>query len=70
MRPLPAKKIIKILLSCGYLLVRQKGSHQIYRHPTTGKMVPVPIHAKNKPIYLGTFMAIVKQSGIPKEMFK
>ena len=32
-------------------------------------MVPVPLHGKNKPIHIGTFLAIVKQSKLPKEKF-
>lgn len=70
MRPLPAKKIIKILLANGFMLTRQKGSHQIFRHQETGIIVPVPLHGKNQPIHLGTFLAIVKQSKIPKEKFE
>ncbi|PIR96408.1 MAG: hypothetical protein COT92_01230 [Candidatus Doudnabacteria bacterium CG10_big_fil_rev_8_21_14_0_10_42_18] len=69
MKPLPAKAVIKILKKHGFLLVRQRGSHLIFTHPQTGIMVPVPVHEANKPIYLGTFMAIVKQSKIPKDEF-
>lgn len=70
MRPITAKKLIKILMAHGFILVRQKGSHQIYKHPVSGIMVPVPLHGKNKPIHLGTLLAIIKQSKIPKEKFK
>ena len=42
----------------------------IFRHPHTNIAVPVPLHGGNKPLPLGTFLAIVKQSKIPKEEFK
>lgn len=69
MRPLTAKKIIQILLANGFVLSRQKGSHQIYKNPLTGIIVPVPLHGKNKTLPVGTFSAIVKQSKIPKDKF-
>jgi predicted RNA binding protein YcfA (HicA-like mRNA interferase family) len=70
MRPIPAKKLIQILLANGFVLSRQKGSHVIYRHANNGVIVPVPLHGKNKPIFIGTLLAIIKQSKISKEKFK
>lgn len=69
MRPITAKKLIQILLANNFILERQKGSHCIYKNLDTGIIVPVPLHGKNKPIYIGTLLAIVKQSKIPKEKF-
>ena len=70
MRPITAKKLLAILTDNGFVLSRQKGSHQIYRHKIFGIIVPVPLHGKNKPIPIGTLVAIIKQSKIPKEKFK
>lgn len=70
MRSLPAKEIVQILLANGFALTRQKRSHQIYRNPANGIIVPVPLHGMNKPIPIGTFLSIVKQSKIPKEQFE
>jgi len=70
MKSLTAKQIIKILEKYGFALSRQKGSHMIYRHLNSGIIVPVPLHGRNKPIPIGIFMAIIKQSKIPKEDFK
>jgi len=70
MRPITAKKLIQLLLARGFMLSRQKGSHQIYRHPYSGIIVPVPLHGKNRPIPLGTLMAIIKQSKIPRKEFE
>jgi len=70
MRPITAKKLIKILTANGFILSRQKGSHIIFRHSNSRIIVPVPLHGKNKPIHIGTLLAIIKQSKIPKEKFK
>lgn len=70
MRPINAKKLIKILKENGFVLSRQKGSHQIWKNPKTGIIVPVPLHGKSKPIPIGTLLAIIKQSKIPREKFK
>lgn len=70
MRPLPARKIIKILLTHGFILSRQKGSHLIFRHKQSGTIVPTPLHGQNKPLPIGTFLSIVAQSKIPKEKFE
>jgi len=51
------------------VLSKQKGSHAIYRHTNNGIIVPVPLRGKNKPIFIGTLLAIIKQSKIPKERF-
>jgi len=69
MKPLPAKTVVKILQKHGFLFARQKGSHMIFTHPETNIMVPVPLHGRNLPIHFGTFMAIVRQSKIPKTDF-
>jgi len=70
MRPINAARLIKILKENGFVLSRQRGSHQIWRNPKTGIIVPVPLHGKSKPIFIGTLLAIIKQSKIPKEKFK
>ncbi len=70
MKSANAGKIIKILETNGFVLSRQKGSHMIWKNPASGIIVPVPLHSKSKPIPLGTFLAIIKQSNIPKEKFK
>ena len=70
MKPLSAKRIVKVLTKNGFVLSRQKGSHQIYSHKESGIIVPVPFHGANKPIPIGTFLAIVKQSKISKSEFK
>jgi predicted RNA binding protein YcfA (HicA-like mRNA interferase family) len=69
MRPITAKRLIKILTENGFVLARQKGSHCIYRHSAENHIVAVPLHGRNHPINVGTLLAIIKQSKIPKEKF-
>ncbi|KIM09327.1 MAG: periplasmic or secreted lipoprotein [Sulfurovum sp. PC08-66] len=48
MPPLPvisAKELIRFLQSLGFELVRQKGSHQRYKHQD-GRAVTIPVHGK------------------------
>jgi predicted RNA binding protein YcfA (HicA-like mRNA interferase family) len=70
MKSKTAKQIIKVLLQNGFVLSRQKGSHSIYKHTEMGTIVPVPLHGKTKTVPIGTFLAIVEQSKIPKNKFK
>ncbi len=69
MKPIAARKIIRILINHGFLLSRQKGSHAIWKHARSGIIVPVPLHGKSKPIRIGTLHAIIKQSRISPEEF-
>jgi len=70
MKQINARRLIKILKENGFSLSRQKGSHMIWKNPKTGVIVPVPLHGKSKPIPIGTLIAIIKQSKIPKGKFK
>lgn len=49
MPPLPiisAKEFVRFLQSIGFEFVRQKGSHQRYKHKD-GRAVTVPVHGKD-----------------------
>jgi predicted RNA binding protein YcfA (HicA-like mRNA interferase family) len=70
MKSLTARQIISILESNNFQVARQRGSHIIYRHMKTGQIVPVPLHGGNKPLPIGTFLAIVKQSCINQQDFR
>lgn len=54
--------IIRSLLDDGWYLVRTKGSHQQYAHPTKPGIVTVKHPAKDTPI--GTLKSIERQSGL------
>jgi len=70
MKSLSAKELIKVLQKNGFILARQKGSHMIFKNLESGIIVPVPLHGGNKPIPIGTFLAIVKQSKIARRKFR
>ena len=64
---LSPKYLIKLLESNGFIFKRSKGSHQLYYNAETNKTVVVPIHG-GKDMPKGTFMAILKQAGIDKNI--
>ena len=57
-----ARDVVAALKAGGWLLVRTKGSHAQYRHPTKAGLVTVPMHLGDLPI--GTLKSIEKQAGI------
>ena len=62
---LTPRKVIKILLSKGFVLERAKGSHQIYYNPETKRRAVVPVHRKDLP--RGTLLEILRQAGLSRE---
>ncbi len=70
MKALTARQIIKVLEASDFQIARQKGSHIIFKHSKTGQIVPVPLHGGNKILPIGTFLAIVKQSGLSQKAFR
>lgn len=69
MQPLTGRELEQILLKNGFILSRQHGSHRIYKNTETGATVPLAFHAGNAPVPIGTFLAIVRQSKLPKHVF-
>jgi len=67
---LSSKEIICVLLNQGFVFVSQKGSHAKYRKhsPKSTRTVIVPCPKREIP--LGTFVSILRQSGLSKEDFK
>ena len=55
-------KLIRILEEDGWLLVRVKGSHHHFKHPTKPGLVTVPHPKKDLPI--GTWNGILKDAGL------
>ena len=43
-RPVPARKVVKVLESLGFVQMRQKGSHLFMQHPD-GRTTVIPIHS-------------------------
>ena len=57
-----AREVVAALKADDWLLVRTKGSHAQYRHPTKPGLVTVPMHPGDLPI--GTLKSIEKQARI------
>jgi len=67
LRPISAKKLIKVLSRMGFQTVRQKGSHMRLEH-LEGRRVTVPIHP-NEEIDRSLIRMIIKEIKITKEEF-
>ncbi len=59
------RDITRILEKKGFVLVRQSGSHAIFRH-ANGKRTTVPIHS-SKDLGKGLLSQIMKDAGISNE---
>lgn len=64
-----SEEAMHVLNQHGFELVSQRGSHQKWHNPDTGKQVIVP-HHKGKQLPLGTMKSIVEGSGIPENEFR
>jgi predicted RNA binding protein YcfA (HicA-like mRNA interferase family) len=56
-------EMIRLIEEDGWKLIRQSGSHRIYRHPLKNGTVVIPTHGA-KELKKGTEMSIRKQAGI------
>jgi predicted RNA binding protein YcfA (HicA-like mRNA interferase family) len=63
--PMSSREVIRLLLDHGWVLVRTKGSHHQFKHPTRPGLVTVPHPKRDLPV--GTCRAILKQAGIPEK---
>ena len=59
MKPVPAKKMLKIVESLGFQFSRIKGSHHRFAHPD-GRKATIPVHG-NEPIGEGLLNKIIKK---------
>ena len=64
---LSPKYLIKILQQHGFIFKRSKGSHELYYNPVTNKTVIVAVHG-GKDMKKGTFLAVLKQAGIDRNV--
>jgi predicted RNA binding protein YcfA (HicA-like mRNA interferase family) len=66
---LSGQEVCQILEQQGFMKVRQRGSHIIMqiKLETSTVTVPVPNH---DPVKIGTLRSIIRQSGLPKELFE
>jgi predicted RNA binding protein YcfA (HicA-like mRNA interferase family) len=67
LKPIPAKKVIKLLNKIGFEVVRQRGSHIILKHPD-GRVTVVPLHP-GEDIGRGLLSKIIKDTRMTREKF-
>ena len=66
------REVIRILLKNGFELERQRGSHRVYAGSVGGRtrLVVVACHSESDDIKAGTLASMIRQSGLPKRLFK
>jgi predicted RNA binding protein YcfA (HicA-like mRNA interferase family) len=64
----PAGKVIKVLKRVGFVLVRQSGSHKIYKNEE-GKRVTVPYHS-GKILHPKVLKSILRDADLTVDRFK
>ena len=62
-----ARELTRALEAAGFVLRRQRGSHQIYQNQQTGKRVSVPVHTGDFP--KGTLRQILRDADLSVERF-
>jgi predicted RNA binding protein YcfA (HicA-like mRNA interferase family) len=67
LRPLPARKVLKVLFRLGFVPIRQKGGHVILEHPD-GRITVVPNHPREE-IDRGLLRKIIKDIDLEPEEF-
>jgi predicted RNA binding protein YcfA (HicA-like mRNA interferase family) len=71
-RHMKFRDLIRILEEHGFELVRQRGSHRTYKGIVGGqpRVVVVACHRETDDIRPGTLSAMIRQSGLPKTLFR
>jgi predicted RNA binding protein YcfA (HicA-like mRNA interferase family) len=66
------RDLIRILEDHGFELARQRGSHRTYRGEVDGRLriVVVACHRESDEIKPGTLSSMIRQSGLPKKLFR
>ena len=68
LRPAKPTEVMRVLAKIGFRLIRQSGSHAIYRH-SDGRWTTVPVHP-GKDVAKGTMSKILKDAGLNVEQFE
>jgi predicted RNA binding protein YcfA (HicA-like mRNA interferase family) len=66
------RDVLKILHAHGFELARQRGSHHTYKAMVDGQMRVVTLshHSLNDDIMPKNMASIIRQSGLPKNLFR
>ena len=69
LRVLSGREVCRILQQHGYTEVRRRGSHVVMQRRTETGTTTLPVPEHNE-IGIGTLMAIIRQSGLPRSAFE
>ncbi|MYC05680.1 MAG: type II toxin-antitoxin system HicA family toxin [Chloroflexi bacterium] len=69
LRVLSGREVCRILANHGFAEVRRKGSHIIMRKVESDDTASIPV-PDYRELRLGTLRAIIRQSGLPRELFE
>jgi len=69
MRPLSGKDVCEILMTHGFVQVRQRGSHIIMQRQIEDRTITVPV-PNHKELKMGTLRSIIRQSSLNKMDFE
>lgn len=66
------RDIEKLLIDHGFGLIRQSSSHRQFEGFVDGKrrMVTLSYHSRNEDVLKKNFASIIRQSGLPKRLFR
>ena len=66
------RDFLRILEDHGFDLARQRGSHRTYKGQVKGqiRIVVVACHSERDDIKPGTLSSMIRQSGLPKTLFR
>jgi predicted RNA binding protein YcfA (HicA-like mRNA interferase family) len=69
LRILSGREVCRILQQHGFTEVRRRGSHVVMQRRTETGTITLPVPEHNE-IRIGTLMAIIRQSGLPRSAFE
>lgn len=69
LRVFSAAELCAVLEAHGFSEVRQRGSHIVMQRRLGEKTITIPV-PNHKEIRRGTLQSIIRQSGLPRELFE
>jgi predicted RNA binding protein YcfA (HicA-like mRNA interferase family) len=71
-RAVKFREFIAIIEPHGFVLDRQRGSHRVYKGNVGGqtRMIVVAAHGEGGDIRPGTLASMIRQSGLPRDVFR
>ena len=69
LRVLSGREVCGIMAAHGFQQIRQRGSHILMQKREGGTTVTVPV-PDHRELRIGTLLAIIRQSGLARELFE